>query len=212
MAAAVEVAHASGRYVMAHAYAPVPIRHCLEAGVRTIEHGNLMDADTARRMADAGAYYVPTLSIYDILSNEGAGGLEDFARRKLPQVRDAGARALEHACRAGVRIGSGSDIIGPYHHLKGREFRLKCAVLSPMEAIVSATRTNAELMGQDDLLGTLEAGKAADLIVVDGDPLADPSLLERGLETVVLVMKEGRVLKDRMGATVPPQAPGGAGP
>jgi imidazolonepropionase-like amidohydrolase len=197
---AVEAAEAAGRYVMAHAYASEPIRLCLDAGVHTIEHGNLLDAQTALNLADCGAYYVPTLTIYDILANEAKETVDDFAREKLHLVREAGRRALEHALRAGAKIGSGSDIIGPYHHLRGREFRLKAEVMTPMEAIVSATRINAEIVGAQDEIGTLESGKAADLIVVDGDPLTDLSLLENGLETVLLVMKAGHILKDRLTA------------
>jgi imidazolonepropionase-like amidohydrolase len=102
------------------------------------------------------------------------------------------------AREAGVNIASGSDIIGPYQHLKGRELRIKAECLSPMEAIVAATNTNARLLGIADRLGTLEAGKMADLIVVDGNPLDDPGLFESGYETVRLVMKAGRCVKDRL--------------
>ena len=196
--AAVETAEAAGRYVMAHAYASKPIRHCLEAGVRTIEHGNLLDAPTAAMIADCGAYFVPTLTVYDIFANEAKEKVDDFARRKLHLVHEAGRQALEHALKAGAKIGSGSDIIGPYHHLMGREFRLKTEVMTPMQAILSATRINAEIVGAEDEIGTLEPGKSADLIVVEGDPLADPSILENGLETVLLVMKAGRVMKNRL--------------
>jgi imidazolonepropionase-like amidohydrolase len=196
--AAVSVAAASGRYVMAHAYAPQAIRNCLEAGVASIEHGNLMDADTAQMIADSGAFYVPTLTIFDILANEAKDTMDDFAQRKLHIVHEAGFRALELACRAGVQIGSGSDILGPYHHLSGREFRLKSQVMTPMESIVSATRTNAEIIGMQDRIGTLTPGKLADLIVVAKDPLSDPGVLENGLENTVLVMKEGKILKNRL--------------
>ncbi len=198
MRAAVQVARSCGRYVMAHAYAPRPIRNCLEAGVRSIEHGNLMDADTAKMVADSGAYYVPTLSIYDIFTHEAAGTTDEFAQRKIHLVHGAARRALEYACQANVHIGSGSDILGPYHHLMGRELSLKASAMSPMEAIVATTKVNAEILGQQDIIGTLEAGKAADLIVVDGDPLQDPALFEKGAERVVLVMKAGRVMKDLM--------------
>lgn len=195
MRAAVEVAQASGRYVMAHAYAPVPIANCLAAGVRSIEHGNLMDAETAARLADSGAYYVPTLAIYDIFAREAAGTIDDFARDKLHLVHAAGRRALDFACSAGVTIGSGSDILGPYHHLMGRELALKAAAMGPMAAIVAATRTNADLLGRQEAFGTLEAGKEADLIVLDGDPLTNPDVWENALEKVVLVMKAGQVMK-----------------
>jgi imidazolonepropionase-like amidohydrolase len=196
MQAAVETAQAAGTYVMAHAYDSVAIRHCVRAGVRTIEHGNLLDAETAELMASNEVYYVPTLATYDVLANEGRHELDAQTTAKLEMVRHSAQSAVVHARRAGVKIGSGSDIIGPYQHLKGREIRLKAEVMSPMEAIVSATRTNAEIAGLDDRLGTLEPDKIADLIVVDGNPLEDLTLFERGTETVLLVMKAGNIMKN----------------
>jgi imidazolonepropionase-like amidohydrolase len=196
--AAVEVAEAAGTYVMAHAYSPQAIGNCLEAGVRSIEHGNLLDENTARRMAAAGVYLVPTLTVYDILTGEAGSAMAGYARQKIGQVSQAGREAVRIAREAGVRIASGSDIIGPFQHLKGRELAIKAELLSPMEAIVAATRTNAQLLSMADRIGTLEAGKDADLIVLDGNPLADPTLFERGRETVLLVMKAGQVMKDRL--------------
>jgi imidazolonepropionase-like amidohydrolase len=196
--AAVEAAEAAGTYVMAHTYSPRAIQNCLAAGVRSIEHGNLMDAHTAEMMSEKGAYYVPTLATYDVLAKEARGELDTHTLEKLEIVGHKGQHALELAYRAGVRIGSGSDIIGPFQHLKGREFALKAEVMTPMETIVSATRTNAELIGMADRIGTLEVGKLADLIVVDGNPLENLTLFEHGLERVVLVMKEGRIVKDTM--------------
>ncbi len=194
--AAVETAQAAGTYVMAHAYDPVAIRHCVKAGVRSIEHGNLLDAETAELMASNEVYYVPTLTTYDVLANEARHELDPPTAAKLEMVHHTAQSAVEHARRAGVKIGSGSDIIGPYQHLKGREFRLKAEVMSPMEAIVSATRTNAEIAGLDDRLGTLVPEKIADLIVVDGNPLEDLTLFERGAETVLVVMKAGSIMKN----------------
>lgn len=196
--AAVSVAEAAGTYVMAHAYSPRAIDNCLEAGVRSIEHGNLLDERTARKMAASGAFLVPTLTVYDILAGEGCNGMASYARQKLDLVSRAGRAAVKIAREAGVKIASGSDIIGPYQHLKGRELRIKAELLSPMEAIVSATRTNAHLLNMADRIGTLAVGKDADLIVLDGNPLEDPGLFERGQETVLLVMKAGRVMKDRL--------------
>ncbi len=197
--AAVETAEAAGTYVMAHAYGVQSIRNCMEAGVRSIEHGNLLDAPTAQMMAQQGAYLVPTLTVFDILPKEGRGaGMDAFLLEKLDVVSKRAKQGLDVAYRAGVKIGSGTDIIGPFQHLKGRELALKAEVMTPMEAIVSATRTNAELLGWAGLLGTLEPGKIADLIVVDGNPLKDMTLFEQGLKRVLLVMKEGRIMKDMM--------------
>ena len=155
MRAAVETAEAAGKYAMAHAYSPLAIQHCVQAGVRSIEHGNLLDAETAEMMAQNGTYYVPTLTVYDVLAQEGRHELDDQTLEKLETVRHTALSAVAQAHRAGVKIGSGSDLIGPYQHLKGREFRLKAEVMSPMEAIVAATRTNAEMTGFDT--GPIEA-------------------------------------------------------
>ena len=195
--AAVEVARAAGTYVMAHTYTPQAMKNCLEAGVRSLEHGNLLDEETARKMAEKGAYLVPTLTVFDVLAKEGKGaGMDAFVLSKLATVREGSLRALELAHRAGVKIGSGTDIIGPFQYLKGRELALKAEVMTPMGAIVSATRTNAELLRLDYCLGTVEAGKLADLIVVDGNPLQDMTLFEQGLKKILLVMKEGRIMKN----------------
>jgi imidazolonepropionase-like amidohydrolase len=196
--AAVETAEAAGTYVMAHAYSPRAVQNCLAAGVRSIEHGNLMDAETTKMMYEQDVYYVPTLTTYDVLAKEAREGLDGYTIEKLETVLLKGHEALELAYRAGVKIGSGSDIIGPFQHLKGRELALKAEVMTPMEAIISTTRTNAELIGISDRLGTIEPGKWADLIVVDGNPLEDLSLFEHGLERVVLVMRGGRIVKDTM--------------
>ncbi len=196
--AAVEIATAAGKNVMAHAYGSQAIVNCIEAGVRSVEHGNLMDAATADRLAVSGTYYVPTLTVYHVLAHEGRAELDSHYADKLEMVRHKALTALKHAYRAGVKIGSGSDIIGPYQELKGRELALKAQVMTPMEAIQAATRTNAELIGLIDSIGTLEPGKMADLIVVDGNPLDDLSLLERGHQSVVLVMKAGQIAKNKL--------------
>jgi imidazolonepropionase-like amidohydrolase len=194
--AAVDVASAGGTYVMAHVYGPKAIRNCVEAGVRSIEHGNLLDEETARLMADRGAYFVPTLTVYDLLLAHGREwGLDDASIAKLELVGRAGRRALELAFRAGVKIASGSDIVGPAQHLKGRELAIKAEVMGAMGAIVSATKTNAELLGISDRLGTVEPGKLADLIVTARNPLEDIGLFEDGLQNVVMVIKEGVVFK-----------------
>jgi imidazolonepropionase-like amidohydrolase len=195
--AAVEVAAAAGTYVMAHAYAPRAIQNCLHAGVRSIEHGNLLDEETATLMAEKGAFFVPTLTTYDLLVERGKSiGLDDYSLEKLALVGKFGRRAVELAQRAGVKIASGSDIVGPGMEFKGRELLIKGEILGAMEAIVSTTKINAELLNLSDRLGTIEPGKLADLIVLDGNPLKDLSLFENGLTKVSLVLKEGRVMKN----------------
>jgi imidazolonepropionase-like amidohydrolase len=197
--AAVEEAAVRGTYALAHAYHPKSIAQCLDAGIRSIEHGNLLDEETAARMAKAGTFLVPTLITYDILAEGGEHlGLSSYQVKKLKQVWHAGEDAVRIAAKAGVKIGSGSDLLGPAMGLKARELVIKSRILSPMDAIVSATRTNAELFGMADEIGTVEEGKQADLTVFDRDPLADPEVLANA-ERVRLVVKGGAVVKDMDG-------------
>jgi imidazolonepropionase-like amidohydrolase len=150
-------------------------------------------------MADRGAYLVPTLTVYYVLAEYGKEeGFDDFIMAKLNQVLPHVMEGYERAYRAGVKIGSGSDIIGPFQYMKGRELSIKAEIMTPMEAIVSATRTNAEMLDLDDRLGTVEPAKLADLIVVDGNPLSDLGLFEHDRNGVVLVMKEGCIYKEAL--------------
>ena len=196
--AAVEEAEAAGTYVMAHAYNDRSVRNCLESGVRSIEHGNLIDEETARLIARSGAYLVPTLVTYEALSEEGdAYGVPENVIRKIDEARALGIRALRYAYEAGVKIASGSDLLGPLQDRKARELEIKTEVMSPMESLVSATKTNAELFGMEKDLGTVEQGKLADLLVVDGSPLEDITLLQNP-DNIKLIMKEGRTIKNEL--------------
>ena len=194
--AAVEVAEAASTYVMAHAYNDASVRNCLEAGVRSIEHGNLIDEETAALIARSGAYLVPTLVTYEALSEEGdAYGVPENVIRKIEEAREVGIRALRYAYEAGAKIASGSDLLGPLQERKARELEIKTEVMSPMECLVSATSTNAELFGMQDLIGTVEEGKLADLLVVDGNPLDDMSVLQEQ-KNLKIIMKGGRIVKN----------------
>ncbi len=194
--AAVEEAAARDSYVLAHAYHPRSIANCLDAGVRSIEHGNLLDEETAYRMAQEGAFLVPTLVVYEVLSERGAElGISAYSMEKVRKVMAGGEDAVRMAAEAGVPIGHGSDLLGPTMALRAREFAIKARLLGPMEAIVSATRTNAELFGMADRIGTVEEGKIADLVAVDSDPLSDIAALTDA-SRIRLVVKEGRVVKN----------------
>lgn len=196
--AAVEEASAAGTYVMAHAYSAAAVRHCLAAGVRSIEHGNLIDADTAKLLAEHDAFLVPTLITYDLLAREGARhGVPAANLAKINQAREQGMEALRLAAEAGVRIASGSDLLGELQVHKARELALKAQVLGPMGALVAATRTNGELFGLGDKIGTVEPGKAADLLVVDGDPLTDIELLADS-DRLAVICKDGRLVKNTL--------------
>jgi imidazolonepropionase-like amidohydrolase len=192
---AVEEAEAARTYVMAHAYNDASVRNCLESGVRSIEHGNLIDEQTAHLIAETGAYLVPTLVTYEALSEEGKSyGVPEENIRKIDEAHEHGITALRHAYEAGVKIASGSDLLGHLQDRKARELEIKTEIMSPMESLVSATRTNAELFGMESEIGTVEEGKLADLLVVEGNPLENIAVLQKR-DNLRLVMKGGRILK-----------------
>jgi imidazolonepropionase-like amidohydrolase len=190
------VAEAEGRdtYVLAHAYTPKAIARAVRCGVRTIEHGNLIDDDTARLIAQHGAYVVPTLITYDALASEGAKyGLPEASIAKMAHVHEAGMRSIEIMKRAGVKMGFGTDLLGEAQRLQSDEFRLLAQVLSPAEAVASATLIGAEVLGMTGKLGRLAPGALADVLVVDGNPLESVDCLLGQGEHIPLVMKDGRI-------------------
>jgi imidazolonepropionase-like amidohydrolase len=196
--AAVEEATAGRTYVLAHAYNDGAVRNCLRAGVRSVEHGNLISEEAARLIAEAGAYLVPTLVTYEALSEEGLRyGVPEENIRKIDEARASSIRALRYAYESGVRIASGSDLLGPLQDRKAHELEIKTEVMSPMEALISATKTNAELFGMERDIGTVEEGKLADLLVVEGNPLEDIAVLQRR-DNLKLIMKGGRVVKNEL--------------
>jgi imidazolonepropionase-like amidohydrolase len=179
LSAAVAEAEAAGTYVLAHAYTPAAIRNAVQAGVRSIEHGNFLDEETAALMAAKGTFLVPTFVTYEKLHEQGRErGLTAVELTKLDRVLGSGLDGLRRARAAGVRIGSGSDLLGPLARHKARELAIKASVLGAHETLIATTRTNAELLGIAAETGTIEPGKRADLLVVDGDPLADIALLQ----------------------------------
>lgn len=197
--AIVDEASARGTYVLAHAYTAAAIARAVRCGVRTIEHGNLVDAPTAALMAQAGAYAVPTLVTYDALASEGESfGLPKESVAKVADVREAGLRSLEIYKAAGVKMGFGSDLLGESQRLQSNEFRLRAEVLSAAEAVASATVVGAEVLGMSDRLGRLVPGALADLLVVDGNPLKDVNCLLGQGERIALVMKQGVVEFDEL--------------
>ena len=184
---AVEEARSRRTYVMAHAYVPHAIIPAVRAGVRSIEHGNLLDAEAAAVMAEHGAYLVPTLIIYDALASEGSQfGLPDVSRKKLFDVIESGSEAVRIARRAGVPIGFGTDLLGQLHTHQAHEFRLRGVIEDPVDVLRSATSVNAALIGKAGLLGTIAPDALADLVAFDGDPLDDLRALWEQLPRFVM--------------------------
>jgi len=199
MQAIVEEAAGWRSYAMAHAYTPEAITRAIDAGVRTIEHGNLIDAPTARRMAEAGAYLVPTLVTYFAIDELGRQlGFPEVSQRKVKDVLDAGLSSLETARDAGVPMGFGTDLLGETHGQQSREFSLRGQVLPAAEVLRSATLVNAEILGKSGELGVVAQGALADLLVVDGDPLSHLSLLEEQGKHLSVIMKAGRLVVNRL--------------
>ncbi|SAL18306.1 amidohydrolase [Caballeronia udeis] len=195
------VAEARGRqnYVLAHAYTPDAIARAVRCGVRTIEHGNLIDNTTARLVAEHNAFVVPTLVTYEALASEGGKyGLPEASLAKVADVHEAGLRSLEIMKHAGVRMGFGTDLLGESQRLQSDEFRLLAEVLSPAEAIASSTITGADVLGMTDKLGRLVPGAFADLLVVDGNPLRSIDCLLGQGEHIPLVMKGGHIHFDEL--------------
>ncbi|MCO5064297.1 MAG: amidohydrolase family protein [Rhizobiaceae bacterium] len=200
IAAIVEEAVAWNTYVAAHAYDPRAISAAVNAGVRTIEHGNLIDMATATLMQERGAFLVPTLVASDVLSREASRyGFTEVSMRKISQVRDKGLESLKIAREAGVKIGFGTDLLDiALHQHQAAEFVLRAKVESPIDTLLSATGVNAEMMMMSGRIGAIKPGAFADLLVVDGDPLSDATVLAQHGETLSLIMKSGRIHKNRL--------------
>jgi imidazolonepropionase-like amidohydrolase len=194
--AIVEEARAWHTYVMAHAYTPEAIRRSIDFGVRSIEHGNLIDRATAEHVAGAGAFVVPTLVTFDAMHRFGRElGFPEISLAKLGDVREAGLRSLEILQAAGVKIGYGTDLLGPMHRHQSREFVIRAEAMAPFDIIRSATIVNAELLDRAGELGVMAPGARADLIAIDGNPLADISLLDGQGEHLTHILKDGLFYK-----------------
>jgi len=194
--AAVEEAEAANLYALAHAYSPRAVTRAVQAGVRSIEHGNLIDAATARMMKAHGTYLVPTLSTYAALADEGQRlGWSAAMLDKLRGVHGAGLEAVKIARAEGVPIVFGTDLLGHMHARQSGEFALRAGALSPVEVLQSATITAAQLMRQEAHIGQLVRGAWADLLVVDGEPTQDLGVLADPARNIRLLMQGGRVVR-----------------
>ena len=176
----------------AHCYSDRSIINSVEAGILSIEHGNLLTETSAQAIKNAEAYLVPTIVTYEMISRMGKDfGIPENNVRKINEAREKALEALTIANRVGVKIASGSDLLGPMQVYKAIELELKARVLGPMGAIVASTKTNAELLQRERDLGTIETGKLADLILVDGDPLKDITVLQQYQEKITVIMQGG---------------------
>ncbi|TKA79639.1 hypothetical protein B0A55_03439 [Friedmanniomyces simplex] len=197
--AVTKVASDSGTYVTAHAYTTAAIRNAVENGVSGIEHGNLIDEPTAKLMAEKGVFLTPTLITYKTMASKEFGSfLPPSIAEKNMQVLSAGLRSIQIADQAGVTLCYGTDLLGPLQVKQTGEFALrKEAGLSALKVLQSATVNAALRLRQDDKLGRLKEGYAADMLVLNANPLEDIEVLDRPQKHLLAVIKEGRVLESR---------------
>jgi imidazolonepropionase-like amidohydrolase len=187
-------------YTAAHCHPASAVRRCVELGVRSIEHGTLIDDDTARFVAGRGAFVVPTMTIIFALVEMGRElGFPPQSQEKAEYAYKEALAGLDRMRSAGVKIGYGTDLLGSTYTQQCREFTIRREVFSSLELLRQATSVNAELMMMEGRIGCIAPGAFADLLVVDGDPLADISRLAENGRHLDMVVRAGEVVKDRLG-------------
>ena len=197
--AACEEAEAANLYAMAHAYSPRAVTRAVQAGVRSIEHGNLIDEASARVMKTHGAYLVPTLSTYAALADEGARlGWSAEMLDKLDRVQSRGLAAVQIAQAEGVPVVFGTDLLGHMHGRQSGEFDLRLQAMGPVQALQSATIVAARLLRAEADIGHLQPGARADLLLVDGDPLTSLAMLTAPHTGIRLLMQGGRTVRSSL--------------
>ncbi|WP_048645752.1 metal-dependent hydrolase family protein [Nitratireductor soli] len=194
--AVVEEAQNAGTYVSAHVYTDDGIRRVVECGVHSLEHCNFISSETAALAREKGAYAVPTLVTYEKLVSEGGSlGFPADSVAKADYVRSGGMKSLETMRDAGLAMAYGTDLLGDMHRHQSEEFVIRGRVLPAQEVIASATSVAARLVRMEGKLGTIAADAFADLIVVDGNPLEDLSLLTGQGKHMPVIMQAGRFVK-----------------
>jgi imidazolonepropionase-like amidohydrolase len=183
-------------YASAHCHPASAVRRCVEFGVRTIEHGTLIDAETAAFVAAKGAYIVPTMVVIHALAEMGRElGFPPQSQAKVEIVVKQAISGLDVMRSAGVKVVYGTDLLGSTYTQQCREFTLRSAVFTPLELLRQATSTAAEMMLMDGEIGCVKVGACADLIVVDGDPLKDIGLLAASGRNLSTIVRGGEVVK-----------------
>jgi imidazolonepropionase-like amidohydrolase len=199
MTAVVEEAEAASIYVMAHAYTARAVNQALRCGVRSIEHGNLIDSSSVDLFLERNAFLVPTLVTYWALKKDGvASGLPGWLLQKLDEVLEGGARALEMAYRRGVHIAFGTDLLGAMHQYQLTEFSLRAEVQPAVDVVRAATVNAAQLCRLEGQIGVVAPGALADLLVLQGNPLEDVGVLSDPQHHLKLIMKDGALYKNEL--------------
>ena len=199
VSAAVEEATAFGRYVCAHAYSAQAITRAARLGVRTIEHGNLIDDASAKAMSGKGMFLVANLVTYYAMKDRAAQfGMSGESLAKNELVLQGGLKSLEICNRHGIPVAYGSDLLGELHWDQSKEFTIRQEVVPPIEIIRSATTIGADVLRMPGKVGTLQPGAFADAILVDGNPLKNLALLGDQGKHLPLIMKAGVLHKNRL--------------
>jgi imidazolonepropionase-like amidohydrolase len=195
MKAIIDTAHGLGRKVAAHAHGALGIKNAVLAGVDSIEHGSYINDEDIALMKQHGTYLVPTVFLQDwLFANYQHLGFTQSMTDKMNTVLPIAKQRLSHAFKEGVKVAFGTDAAVYPHGMNAGEFGAMVRMgLPPLVAIQSATVNAADLIGWSDRVGTLEPGKFADIVAVDGDPVADVTTLEH----IRFVMKGGEVIKDQ---------------
>ncbi|KAJ0340062.1 hypothetical protein COL154_012276 [Colletotrichum chrysophilum] len=183
-------------YVSSHCYTTEAVRQAIGQGVRGIEHGKLIDLETAKLMAEKGTFLTPTL-VTNFMSKE-LHFLEPESEAKVTEVLDRGLATLKMATEVGVTVCFGTDLLGPTHFAQSKEFSIRSRVQSPVEVLRSATVNAAKLLRREDRLGQVKEGFMADLLIMERNPLDDISILDNPEEAILAIIKDGRVVRSRL--------------
>ncbi|KAJ5782907.1 Amidohydrolase 1 [Penicillium paradoxum] len=193
--AIVTVARNAGTYVTSHCYTPQAIQQAIKLGVRGIEHGNLIDLETAKMMAERDVFLTPTF-IAHVMCKE-MNFLPAASAAKNDKLLEKGLKGIKMAVDAGVTVCFGTDLLGPMHFAQSKEFAVRSSVLTPLQILRSATVNAARLVMQEDTLGQVREGFVADLLILNENPLEDITILDRVEEHILAVIKDGRVATSR---------------
>lgn len=196
--AAVEEARGRRAYVMAHCHTSEAARRCIDFGVRTLEHGTILDRATARYIAERDVYVVPTLVVVDALKNDPETlEMSSETLDKLNVVHQAMFESLSNCVDAGVKLGFGTDLLGNLHPRQAHEFLLRREVSPAIDVLRSATRINADILQMTDKLGCIKPDAYADILVLDGNPIESLSVLTN-VEKIRLIMRDGEIVKNSL--------------
>jgi imidazolonepropionase-like amidohydrolase len=186
-------------YVSSHCHPASAVRRSVEFGVRSIEHGTLIDDETARFVAERGAFIVPTMAVCFALVEMGRQlGFPPQSQEKVEVVAKQAISGMDSMRRAGVKVCFGTDLIGATYTQQCREFTLRSEVFTPLEILRQATSVAAEMLMLEGQIGCIAPGAHADLLVVDGDPLKDISLLAADGRNLRMIVRAGAVVKDEL--------------